>query len=322
MRDDAAPMQVRAEEARASEAARSLATVSTSRRRMATYLGLGIAAILLAMFALPWVAFHVPFGILALDVFMVLGLLGVLRMLALRFADVGRDPFIVALSPFLAVPFMMRLWAGRSGVAYPLGLRFTVAIEVLLLAVGLVVWLAVRRLRADRGARHAGVATFLAGSVAALAFLGAALASGTPVSVEGFPLLSLAVFIVASAVLVQRIVATRLPWPTLRAWSSGPALAMTAAQLLDGVVTYLAVKDPLGLAPGEYHEEVALSALILRYAGIAYPLLKWALALGVTYAIERWAGKEHSDPAGRVTYFLTLIYVGLGPGLYSSIQIL
>lgn len=274
----------------------------------------GSAALISALLFLPWVA-RIPYGGLALNAALGWGAYGVLlhRERLLRAAG---NWAIVALLGFLATPHLTRVVAHQLGTRLPLGLDYTLAFLVLAVASGVGLLQALARwMGPKRGAMGAALAGAVAsGSLAAIA----ALTSST-LTREGLLLVGLALLVTAAAVAVQGFVARRLPWAAPRVLASGPALAVSATQLLDGVVTYLAVVDPLGLAPGEFHEQVPLSGLVLATTGVGYPLLKWCLAMAIAFAFER---HTWSLASRRVGLYLLILALGLGPALYSALQTL
>ncbi|HET6399032.1 MAG TPA: hypothetical protein VFH47_05710, partial [Candidatus Thermoplasmatota archaeon] len=67
--------------------------------------------------------------------------------------------------------------------------------------------------------------------------------------------------------------------PRVQALGSPAALAVAATQLLDGVVSYLAVRNPFGWLEEPHREQVRVSAILLEQTGPGFVLAKWGLAL-------------------------------------------
>lgn len=277
--------------------------------------GVALAATLVA---LPIIGAF-PFGILALDGLLAWGFLSLLRLTIGRIDAAATNGLIVALTPWLAVAFLGRLLAARQGFLLPLFLRYTILLEAGVLAFALGIYSVMRRRRMAARARTAKLTAGWAGAAVVAILLAVIVFTSTRLTAQGSALLGATLLLVATAVGLQWATGRWLGSERSLVLATGPALVLAAAQLLDGVVTYLAVRDPLGIAPGEFHEEVALSALLLEYSGVGFPLLKWLLALVVAYTIDRPRPTHlQMAPAKRLGFYLLITYLGLGPGLYSS----
>ncbi len=241
------------------------------------------------------------------------GLFAALQWGVARF-DAAGDAAIVQFLPFLAWPFLARRFAHQHGTLLPLFLEYTVAFTCLSVAAALGLFLLLGRRRARRGA-------IVTGGVGALVTLGLmVLVIGTDpsLSARGLILFGLTGVLVGACLAAQWTVARFGPWGTIRRLAAAPALAIAGTQLFDGIVTYLAVVDPLDLAPGEFHEQVPLSRLVLEATGVGYPLLKWGLAIGIGFALSSTPFRTSPQ---RIGLYLILLWVGLGPALYSGFQL-
>lgn len=273
----------------------------------------GAVALVLAALFLPFFT-SVPYGGILLNAALAWGAYSFLVHRDALLHQAG-DAGIAAFLGYLGLPFLTRMVAHQVGFRLPLVLEFTIAFTVLAIAFAVGVLQALSLVVSPpRSAQITGVV-----GAAGFAALGAvAIATSPTRTVGGLALVGLTALLVPALLVLQWMVARRLP-PRMRVWARGPALAVAATQLFDGIVTYLAVVDPLGLAPGEFHEQVPLSDLILRATGVGYPILKWALALAIGYALENHGWKSASK---RIAFYLVLLAIGLGPALYSGSQLL
>lgn len=232
------------------------------------------------------------------------------------------DGWILALAGFLAWPVLGRHIAGALGIRVPEALTAGLLLEGL--AVGLGVAL-VAVLTGPLGRPWAMAWRSVAVVGAALGGLGLAVLVGLawPLETGTGVVLLLVAGALGLALVLQRALARQGPWERLRGLAEGPALLVAGAQLLDGLVSYLAVRDPLGLLDGRFQEEVALSALVLDAAGPLYPLAKWGIALAFVLFLEQAErGAGELEGRGRVGAYLLVVLFGLGPGLFSAIQLL
>lgn len=282
-------------------------------------LAAGGAAALVALLALR-VAARFPLGVLLLDAGMAWGLFALLR-LAVRDAA-GSGPagdasgaWILALGAFLPVPFLVQLLAALLGLALPAALRATWLLDVLVLAAVVALrW----RVVPQGSARYlplAGLA--LSGALLGLGVLAAGgLAPGAALvwAVTGVA--------VGGALVLQRGAARLARGTRWEVLGSGAALFLASSQLLDGVVSYLAVRDPLGVLGASFSEQVALSAWLLQHTGPGYALVKWLLALGVVHVVDGRAWPARAEPATRIATFVFVAFISLGPGLFSATRLL
>ncbi len=111
-----------------------------------------------------------------------------------------------------------------------------------------------------------------------------------------------------------------------RRWQPGMAavnLSLVFGHMVDGWVSYLAVVDPLGMGIS-YGEKHPLPLLLMEHGGgIAYPLAKLGIVLGIIYALDVYLRDEL---AGRNTLTglikLFVLVLGLSPGLRDLLRIL
>lgn len=278
-------------------------------------LAVGATALASVLVALPWVA-RAPFGILAADAGLAWGVLGLLRLAQAEGQPLGGAQ-VVALAPWLGVPVVAARLAHRLGSDVPAWATWTLAPHALLVAAALAALALLHRARPSASRAHA-IAVGLAGAGLVAALL-AAFVLARPPSAGPALLFAATVGLVAAALAVQRLLAPL--HPATAALGSASALAVAAAQLLDGIVTYLSVVDPLGVLASPLREQVVLSALLLETTGVGYPLVKWALAVALVLVAHRGQAAR-SPPAARAGYELLVILLGLGPGLFSATQLL
>lgn len=218
---------------------------------------------------------------------------------------------LVAASTALALALVVARLLPKSGLILPLWMH-TLAWPVLMVAMGLGGFaLAVRFV--PRHATAAATAPFLA------ALAGVIAAYGGWVRIEAGVVLLLGIAMAGAALLtlLQYGIASRLTWPHAAGLATPAGVLLALSQLIDGLVTYLAVNNPLGLAPDGIVEQMALSAWILEVAGPMYPLVKWMLGAAVAIALHtsNWDAK-------RFGLFLLILYAGLMPGIFSASNLL
>ena len=291
------------------------------RRAMAPGLVTGVIALATAWFALPWVL-QVPFGGLALNLGIAYGAYTVIAV-AIHVRPAQHTWWVPALAPWLAAPMLLRMHLFAAGEVLPLWIATTWTLEGIALAFGAMVVLAYRHLLDDLATTKAAL---IAGGILGLAlnvvFIVLHVTMPSPAAPDSLAVFSLALVTVVAAVCVQHFALRTAKQARWKSLAGGAALAVAASQLLDGVVTYLAVVDPFDLLAREMHEQVALSAFLLETTGVGYPVVKWILALGLALMLERaWAKSPESLPRRTGTY-LALIFVGLGPALYSTASLL
>lgn len=291
------------------------------RRAMAPGLVTGALALATAWFGLPWVML-VPLGALALNVALAYGAYTVIAV-ALHVRPATHAWWVPALAPWLAAPMLLRMHLFAASETMPLWIATTWTLEALSLGFGAVVVLAYCHLLDDLASTRAAlISGGVLGSALSLVFVLLHLSMPTPAAAGSVAVFGLTVVIVAVALAVQYFSLRSTKHARWRPLASGAALAVAASQLWDGVLTYLAVVDPLNLLTREMHEQVALSAFLLEATGIGYPIVKWALAVGLALVLERsWSKSPESLPRRTGTY-LALLFVGLGPAIYSTSSLL
>lgn len=291
------------------------------RRAMAPGLLTGVAALATAWFALPLVL-RVPFGGLALNLALAYGAYTVIAV-AIHIQPAKHSWWVPALAPWLAAPMLLRMHLLAAGEIVPLWVATTWTLEAISIAFGALVVLAYSHLLHDLATTRAALVTGGALGVGLSAvFVLLHVTMPTPADPEAVILFALAVTIVAVALVAQHFV---FRGRKDRRWASlagGAALAVTASQLLDGFVTYLAVVDPLDILARDMHEQMPVSAFLLEATGIGYPVVKWGLALALAFMLERSWANSTEPTLKRTGIYLALIFVGLGPALYSSASLL
>lgn len=249
------------------------------------------------------------------------GLLG-LASLLLRDAGLAPDDgVIVALLGFLGWPVLLRRTLHLAEIPFPRLLSAGLLLEATILAAGLVLLWALARFSGPRPSRISpamGVG-LVAWGVSGAALLLVLFSLGSP-RAGTWTVLAVTGLVVVGALFVQRAAASRSRDPRLTALGSGPALVIAGTQLLDGVVSYMAVEDPLGVLAGRFQEEVLLSAVILEATGPGYPIAKWALALIFAYYVD--ADPSEDRPSiSRLGAYLLVGLLGMVPALFSTTQL-
>lgn len=293
------------------------------RKKLRSGLVMGGVAAVLSFTALPFVA-ALPAGLLLLDGGMAYGFYCLLRVLCKWRGVEPGDAFIAALIPVLSLHTLLGFLAAEKRWLLPLGLRYTVALTVLLLACAslVLVGLAPSNKRPNMAAwrRRCAVVGWLSLAGAVALFLDLAL-NAPPPQRGTWPTFALTVSTVSVALLLQGNV-HRFGVPWLRRFASAPALALAATQLLDGAVSYLAVGNPFGLLAHPSQEQMAVSAFLIQWTGPGYVLAKWGLALLVVMALDRRdAGSRVEDPFHRAMVYLVVAYVGMGPAIFSTVRL-
>lgn len=291
------------------------------RRAMAPGLVTGVVALSTAWFALPMVL-QVPFGGLALNLALAYGAYTVIAI-AVHVRPATHAWWVPALAPWLAAPMLLRMHLVGAGETLPLWVVTTWTLEALSMFFGAMVVLAYGHLLDDLATTKAALISGGAfGSVLSAVFVLLHLRMPTPAATGSVAVFGLTVVTVAAALAVQHLGLKSSKHVRWRPLAGGAALAVATSQLWDGVVTYLAVVDPLDILVREMHEQVALSAFLLEATGVGYPLLKWALAIVLAVVLERsWVKSPQSLPR-RTGIYLGLIFVGLGPAIYSTASLL
>lgn len=250
---------------------------------------------------------------------------GALALASLVLRAVGLEPddgVIGALLGFLAWPVLARRLLDILGLGLPPVLGQGLLLETCALAGGVcLLWILAAPRPGRRGGSWDPVRSLgaIAWGTSAGAFVLVLARAGAP-GPGTWTVLALTAGAVAVGLTVQRVLADRSGDERLAVLGSAPALVVAGAQLLDGVVSYLAVNDPLGLLATTYQEEVVLSAALLEATGPGYPAAKWAIALLFTWSMDSYTPGEASSISRLAAYALVTL-LGLGPGLFSTTQL-
>lgn len=289
------------------------------RRSLAPGLVAGALALATALFALAAVR-SFPLGGLALNLALAWGAYSVLRV-GVHLRPASHSWWVPSVAPWLATPMLLRMHLASAGSAMPSWVASTWTLEALAVVAAVAITLAYGHLLEPYATTRAALATtgVLGGALGVVLVL-LHITMPQPVAPDALAVFGLTVLAVAAALAVQWLVLRRRGrWAVL---AGGAALAATASQLLDGFVTYLAVVDPFDLLARDMHEQVALSAWLLEYTGIGYPIVKWLLALGIAWALEQGWRNAAQPAAQRTGAYFAVILLGLGPGLYSTANLL
>ena len=303
------------------ETAAATTAVRAWRRGRAPGLIAGVLALATAWFALPAVM-QVPFGGLALNLALAWGAYTVVE-LGIHRRPAPHSWWVPALAPWLAAPMLLRMHLFAMHEALPGWVSTTWTLEAMGIALGTVTVVAYRHLMDDLASTRVAIAC--SGAIGILlsgVFLLLHVTMPEPMRGGALAIAALTLLVVAGALAAQHLLLRANGRPGWRAIAGGAALAVTASQLLDGVVTYLAVVDPFHLLEEPMTEQVALSAWLLEATGIGYPIAKWALALAIAFLLEREWRVAREPTAKRAGIYLALIFVGLGPALYSTASLL
>ncbi|MEK6986217.1 MAG: DUF63 family protein [Candidatus Thermoplasmatota archaeon] len=278
----------------------------------------GAVALFISLVGLRYVA-PLPAGLLLLDGALVWGYLSFAKTLGLWR---GREPdgaWMTAVAASLAIPTALRFLAVQQAWSLPVAFYRTLALPVVLLSLATVVLLAPRTQTPATWASRAGFIAWTSLGLAALTVAGFGLL-GEP-RPGAWSTLGLTI-LVAGVLLVFQFTAHRiLRRPSLAVFAGAPALLLAATQLLDGTVSYLAVKNPLGLLPFGLTEQMAISAFLIEWTGPGYILVKWILALVLARVLSGFGGRL-DDPYQRLLLFLVVVYIGVGPALFSTLNLL
>lgn len=282
----------------------------------------GLAAAVAAvavLVAAPGIVSRLPLGGLALNAALAWGVVAVLSLLDDRGALPKPDVLVPALVPYLVLPTLAHRLVAAGEAPAILAHSFLVA------AVGVTVATLVASSLNARAREWLGPldGTRAVGGVGVVLAAGLAARIATPLSAirPGTGWILLAAGSVLCIVLVgQRWVCGGSLGEGCRAFATGSALAVTGGQLADGVVSYLAVRDPFGFLGQTFTEEVPLSAFVLETAGPLYPLGKWALAILIVWVVD--ARGQPPSQVARVAVYLLAILLGAGPATFSATQLL
>src|SRR5581483_6389330 len=100
------------------------------------------------------------------------------------------------------------------------------------------------------------------------------------------------------------------------AFALGLNAALVFGHMIDGISTWVALKDPLGFGIPPYSEKHPFSDFLLRYlGGFLYPLAKLLMILVVVWLLDRETeGKEEDrNMVGLVK--MAIFVLGFAPGL-------
>lgn len=294
-----------------------------ARKSVRSGLLLGAVALLLAFLVLPYVA-ALPAGLLLLDAALAYGLLSFLRIL-LKWKGLNpTNGFIAAMVPSLALGALIRFLAATNEWNLPLGLRYTLAPTVLVVALASTVWVLLSARSGPASNRRLNPSALVGWSLFGLDvlfFIG--ILSGAPAAQRGtWATLAWTFSTVAIALLIQGNLYKVNRWEKARRYASAPALALAATQLLDGAVSYLAVGNPFGFLATPATEQMPISAFLIQWTGPGYVLVKWVLALVLVAVLDRQDTRSRiDDPIQRAMIYLIIAYVGMGPAVYSTIRL-
>jgi hypothetical protein len=291
------------------------------RRQTAPGLLAGVLALATAWFGLAYLQ-EVPFGGLALNLALAWGAYTVIGI-GVRVRPASHAWWVPALAPWLAVAMLLRMHLAATGESLPIWMATTWTLEALAIAAAVGVTLAYGHLLDEYATTRAALLTTgILGICLAAVLVLLHVTMPEPVKSGALTLFAIAVSAVGIGVAAQHLVLRKAKRVNLRVLAGGAALAATASQLLDGFVTYFAVIDPFNLLVEDMHEQVALSAWLLEHTGIGYPVAKWLLALGAGFLLERGWSKSAEPVRQRTGTYLAMIFIGLGPALYSTASLL
>lgn len=257
---------------------------------------------------------------LGVDLLLAAGLYGVLERVLEGAGPRGADALVPALAPALVAPVALRVLAPHLGIRLSAPLAASLWFEVTSVGAAAATW---RLVGADGGSPRPDLAVALAGLAAPVAVLGVHLAARPPRP----PSTLVAGGALGGAVLAglaQRRWAGGLPGRLGVLGRRGPA-TVTGAQLLDGLVTAFAIATPLGFVEPRFGEGNPVTRVLLDAMGPWFVLLKLAAALVTGLVLEASFERADGDPwqgAARVGTYLLVLRFSLGPGVFSSLQLL
>lgn len=291
------------------------------RRQTAPGLLAGVLALATAWFGLPYLV-GIPLAGLALNLALAWGAYTMIGI-GIHLRPANHVWWVPAVAPWLAVAMLLRMHLAATGEPMSAWMVTTWTLEAISVATAVVVTLAYGHLLDQYSTTRAALWTtgVLGVSLCGVLVL-LHMTMPEPMQPGAMTIFLVAVVAVVVAVGVQHFLFRQARRMDLCLLASGAALAATASQLLDGFVTYLAVVDPLGLLDREMHEQVALSAWLLEHTTIGYPIVKWVLALGIAFLLERGWSRTSESVHKRTGTYLALIFIGLGPALYSTASLL
>lgn len=168
-----------------------------------------------------------------------------------------------------------------------------------------------------------GIAVALAALMAGILPNLAAFFDGVPRQDALIPLLGLAgaLLLVAFALLHVGRETGKRPRAIL-AFALGLNAALVFAHMIDGISTWVALKDPLGFGIPAYSEKHPFSDFLLRYlGGFLYPLAKLLMILVVVWLLDREvdAREDEKNMVGLVK--MAIFVLGFGPGLRDLLRL-
>lgn len=289
-------------------------------------IGIGLVALAISLLR-PGLLDAVPVGGLWANLALLAGLLGFFLLL---FEDEGRavgDRLLVVLTPALAAAVLARLLYMDPGTSQTVILREPAVPEVTATALALGLTWTLARSRPLGWTGAAWVTGLVATGVAAALAIVHVLRI-QPVAPGARTVLIVTLMAVVAILVLQWALARTRSGSRVGVLATGAGLAVVAGHVLDGVVSYLAVTDALGVLGGGLAEGVLVSRWILENAGPLFPLVKWALGAGIMVALEPPHGQPSQTPGRsgawwhRTVVLVLVLFAGLGPGLFSTLQLL
>lgn len=262
-----------------------------------------------------------PFGMTLLHVGLAAGLVGLADTIHRRTRARANDAWIAACTPMLAIPLLVaRLVDPATLDAWPRWISDGLVAEAFLVALALGM-VGLGGLPGRLGRWAPGPWQVAAGGTVLVAVL-----LGLHLATEARPPGGLAIGAIALAgtgvaLATQVLAAGRLGgrWSAL---ARAPALIVAGVHLFDGLVAYLAVSDPFGLAPRAFSEQTPFSAFLLATVGVGYPLAKWGLGVAITYLFDVRGPEDGHSMVTRWGAYMFTILLGLYPGLFSLLHVL
>lgn len=276
-------------------------------------LSIGAAALVTFIVQLSF-GVQVPVVILAINLGLAAGAYGVLVLHDPWIRDAG-DVGILQFMGFVAIALLGRVWLGQTAQGFAILLEYSLSLAALAIATACIL---LRIFCTRFSPRRAALANAGLGGFAFCLLVVVLLANSTTRQSANLALLGLTCIIVPCLLGLQWWFARRLPWAPAKVWASSVALAIAGTQLFDGVLTYLAVEDPFGIAPDGYEEQIPVSRFILDRFGIGFPIAKWALGIIVASILAR---ADFGLATHRVVLYLAILAAGMGPGLYTAAQL-
>lgn len=266
----------------------------------------------------------VPVGGLWANLALLAGLLGLFLLL---FEDQQRpvtDRLIPVIAAALPAAVLARLLYMDPGSSQTVALHEAAVPEVLIVATVLLAsWAALRMW--PQMPRMALLVVGVLGGLTSLVIALVHVDLARPLPAGASVVLGVTGVVVAAGLAIQWAVARQARDPRTLALATPAGLAVVAGHLLDGVVSYLAVVDPLGVLTQSHGEGVVVSRVILETAGPLFPVVKWLVAAAAVALLEH----DAQATAGQATHgwmrtaiLVLVLFVGMGPGIYSATQVL